>query len=216
MTHHPRPRTRVKVCGITNPDDAAVAIQYGADALGFIFVEGTPRYIDPDEAAVIMHALPPFVTAVGVVRDLDIDAFCELEQRCPCPLMQLHGKEAEKTVAMCGPGVIKAFKYDPATIASQITRWTRVDEVDAILIDGSDGGAGESFDWAALADELGDYDEKPLIIAGGLHPGNVCDAVRALRPYAVDVSTGVELSPGVKDHDKVAAFIDAVRRADLS
>lgn len=210
-----RPRTRIKVCGITNPEDAAAAVEFGADALGFIFVENTPRYIEPEEAATIMHALPPFVTAVGVVRDLDVDGFCEIEQRCPCPLMQLHGKEPEKTVAMCGPGVVKAFKYDGATIASQLQRWAKIDEVDALLIDGSEGGAGEAFDWNELAGHLADYDDKPIIVAGGLGPQNVGEAIRTLRPYAVDVSSGVEAEPGRKDHGRLAAFIDAVRRADL-
>ncbi|MFK7882573.1 MAG: N-(5'-phosphoribosyl)anthranilate isomerase [Phycisphaerales bacterium] len=215
MTNDFRPRTRIKVCGITNPEDAAAAVEFGADALGFIFVEDTPRYIEPEEAAAIMHALPPFVSAVGVVRDLDVDAFCELEQLCPCPLMQLHGKEPEKTVAMCGPGVVKAFRYDSSTIRSQLDRWAKVDEVDALLVDGSDGGAGEAFDWNELAGHLEDYEEKPIIVAGGLGPGNVADAIRALRPYAVDVSSGVEAVPGRKDHEKLAGFIDAVRRADL-
>lgn len=209
-----QPRTRVKVCGITSPDDAAAAVEFGADAVGFILVPGTPRYIDPDDAAAILHALPPFVTGVGVVRDLDVDAFCEVEQRCPCPLMQLHGKEPAKTVAACGPGVVKAFRYDKATIRSQLDRWNALDEVDALLIDGSDGGAGEAFDWNELAGVLTEDDTKPIILAGGLHAGNVADAIRAVRPYAVDVSSGVESSPGVKDHAKVEAFIDAVRRAD--
>lgn len=209
------PRTRVKVCGITSPEDAAAAVEFGADALGFIFVEGTPRYIEPEEAAAIMHALPPFVTAVGVVRDLDIDGFCEIEQRCPCPLMQLHGKEPEKTVAMCGPGVVKAFKYDSATIGSQLSRWAKIDEVDALLIDGSDGGEGEAFDWQELAGHVETYDDKPIIVAGGLGPENVGKAIRTLRPYAVDVSSGVEAEPGCKDHEKLAAFMNAVRQADL-
>ncbi len=208
-------RTRVKVCGITNPDDAAAAVAGGADAIGFVFVEGTPRYIEPEEAASIMHALPPFVSAVGVVRDLDVDGFCEIEQRCPCPLMQLHGKETEKTVAMCGPGVMKAFRYDDATIRTQLDRWSNVDEVDALLIDGSDGGEGRAFDWDALGVLTDGYDAKPIVVAGGLGPENVGDAIRRLRPYAVDVSSGVEAEPGRKDHARLAAFMDAVRRADL-
>jgi phosphoribosylanthranilate isomerase len=209
-------RTRVKVCGITNFDDAAAAIELGADAIGFIFVEDTPRYIDPDEAAEILHALPPFVSAVGVVRDMDIDTFCEIEQRCPCHLMQLHGKENEKTVIACGPNVIKAFRYEEATIRSQLERWARIDEVDAILIDGSEGGTGEAFDWHALGEQIGEDYEKLLIVAGGLHAGNVGRAIEALRPYGVDVSTGVEVEPGVKDYDKLAAFMDAVREADMA
>ena len=209
-------RTRVKVCGITSFEDAAAAVEIGADAVGFVMVPDTPRYIEPDDAADILDALPPFVTAVGVVRDLDVDTYCEIEQRCPCHLMQLHGKETEKTVSACGPGVIKAFRYDPATIRSQLERWGAIDEVDAVLIDGSDGGAGEAFDWYELAEFLpADY-EKLVIIAGGLHPGNVADAVRAIRPWAVDVSSGVESEPGVKDPDKIEAFMRAVRDADES
>lgn len=209
-------RTRVKVCGITNFDDAAAAIELGADAIGFVFVEGSPRVIDPDDAAEILDALPPFVSAVGVVRDLDVDAFCELEQRCPCHMMQLHGQEDEKTVAACGPSIIKAFRYDPSTIRSQLDRWEEVDEVDAVLVDGSDGGRGEPFDWDELAGHLGQGYEKLVIVAGGLYAGNVGRAVHALRPYAVDVSSAVESEPGRKDHDKLAAFMRAVREADAT
>jgi phosphoribosylanthranilate isomerase len=208
-------RTRIKVCGITTPDDAAMAIDAGADAIGFVFVEDSPRYIDPDDAAAILDALPPFVTGVGVTRDLSVDDFSELEFRCPCPVMQLHGKENEKTVTACGP-CIKAFKYDPATIRSQLDRWEKVEAVDALLIDGSDGGQGETLDWHALADHLGDDYDKLIILAGGLHPNNVAEAIRAVRPWAVDVSSGVESAPGAKDPDKLAAFVRSVREADAS
>lgn len=206
-------RTRIKVCGITTPDMAGAAVDAGADAVGFVFVENTPRYIDPDDATEIMFGLPPMVSAVGVIRDLDIDQFCELEQRCPTQLMQLHGKEPVDLVKQCGPGVIKAFRFDNATIASQLARWNEVDEIDAVLIDGSDGGTGERFDWNALASHLDGFD-KPIILAGGLDAGNVADAIRTIRPYAVDVSSGVESSPGVKDPAKIAAFCAAVRAAD--
>ena len=117
-------RTRIKVCGITSIDDAIAAIACGADAIGFVFVEDTPRFIEPEEAALIMDALPPFVTTVGVVRDLSVDQFCELEQRCPAHYFQLHGKEPVDVVKQCTPA-IKAFKYEPATIESQLSRWTK-------------------------------------------------------------------------------------------
>ena len=100
-----RVRTRVKVCGIKDPASAGVAAEAGADAIGFILVPGLPRTIEPEAAAAIMYALPPMVNSVGVVRDLSVDEFAELEQRCPCELMQLHGDEDDKTVAACGPGV---------------------------------------------------------------------------------------------------------------
>lgn len=208
-------RTRIKVCGITTPEIAAVAVDAGADAIGFVFVENTPRYIDPDDATEIMFGLPPMVSAVGVIRDLDVDQFCELEQRCPAQLMQLHGRETVDIVRQCGPGVIKAFKFDQATIASQLERWNAVEEVDAVLIDGSDGGTGEAFDWNALADHLDGFD-KPIILAGGLDADNVAEAIRIIRPYAVDVSSGVESSPGMKDPEKIAAFCAAVRAVDAT
>ncbi len=206
-------RTRVKVCGITTYDAAMWAVDAGADAIGFVFVEGTPRYIEPERAAGIMFSLPPFVSTVGVVRDLDVDAFCDFEQMCPAQSMQLHGKEPVDVVRQCGPGVIKAFKYEDATINSQLTRWGKVDEVDALLIDGSDGGEGKSFDWSKLAPHLSGF-AKPTIIAGGIDEHNVGEVIRALRPYAVDVSSGVEDEPGVKNAEKIARFCAAVRTAD--
>ena len=206
-------RTRVKVCGITNSVSALAAVEAGADAIGFVFVEGTPRYIEPAEAAGIMFNLPPFVSTVGVVRDLDVDQFCALEYACPTNTVQLHGKEPVDVVRQCGPGVIKAFKYEEATINSQLTRWAKVDELDAILIDGSDGGEGTAFDWSALASHLEGFD-KPVIIAGGLDAENVGEVIRVLRPYAVDVSSGVEDEPGVKNVEKIERFCAAVRAAD--
>ena len=213
MTTHTR--TRIKVCGITSFEAANAAIDAGADAVGFVFVKDTPRYIDPEKAASIMYSLPPFVGAVGVVQDLDVDQFVALEYACPAQIMQLHGKEPVDVVCSCGPGVIKAFKYEDATINSQLTRWAKVEEVDAILIDGSAGGTGESFDWNALAPHIKDYPKK-VIIAGGLDASNVGEVIKTLRPYAVDVSTGVEDAPGEKNPTKVAEFCAAVRAADAS
>tara|TARA_R110002073_G_scaffold118918_3_gene259037 strand:+ start:146920 stop:147588 length:669 start_codon:yes stop_codon:yes gene_type:complete len=215
MTTNTHARTRIKVCGITTEESAHAAINAGADAIGFVLVENTPRYIEPETAAAIMFSLPPFISAVGVVQDLDVDQFCALEYSCPAHTMQLHGKESVDTVCACGPGVIKAFKYEDATINSQLTRWAKVDELDAILIDGSAGGTGESFDWSKLAPHIVDYPKK-IIIAGGLDASNVAEVIKTLRPYAVDVSTGVEDAPGVKNPQKIAEFCAAVRAADVS
>lgn len=208
-------RTRIKVCGITTPDAAHAAIDNGADAVGFIFVKDTPRYIAPVDAAKIMFSLPPFISAVGVVQDLDVDQFCALEYECPTHMAQLHGREPVDVVAACGPGIIKAFKYEDATIQSQLTRWAKVEELDAILIDGSTGGTGESFNWSNLAPLIKDYPKK-IIIAGGLGASNVGEVIKTLRPYAVDVSTGVEDAPGIKNPTKIADFCAAVRAADAN
>jgi phosphoribosylanthranilate isomerase len=116
-------------------------------------------------------------------------------------------------VKSCGPGVVKAFKFESATIESQLARWGSVEEVDAVLIDGSSGGTGEAFDWNALVPHLDSFN-KPIILAGGLDSSNVAEAIRIIRPYAVDVSSGVESSPGVKDHAKIEEFCAAVRKAD--
>jgi len=207
-------RTRIKICGVTSPESAVAAVEAGADAIGFVFVEGSPRYIEPERAAMIMDALPPMVSAIGVVRDLDADAFSELEQRCPAHHFQLHGSEPIAMVRRCGPA-IKAFRYDAATIGSQLDRWRGVDELDAILIDGGDGGEGVAFDWSALAPRLEGY-PLPVFVAGGIVPENVGGVIRALRPYAVDVSSGVEDAPGVKNASKIRVLCAAVRAADAS
>lgn len=212
-----RVRTRIKVCGIKDTESASVAAEAGADAIGFILVPKLPRTIEPEDAAAIMYALPPMVNSVGVVRNLSVDEFADLEQRCPCELMQLHGDEDDKTVAACGPGVIKAFRFDAESIGTELRRWCRLPEVSAILVDGSAGGAGESFEWARLADAMTALPlPKPIIVAGGLGPDNVGDAIRACRPWAVDVSSGVESAPGVKDHGAIRAFCEAVREADAA
>ncbi len=212
-----RVRTRIKICGIRDHEAALAAADAGADALGFVFVESSPRFIDPDDAAAIMYALPPMVTPVGVVRDLSVDEFGDLEQACPCVLMQLHGDEDDKTVAQCGPGIIRAIRFNPETIDADLKRWSRLTEVDAILVDGSAGGEGASFDWNRLADAARATPlPKPIIVAGGLNPDNVAGAIAACHPWAVDVSSGVESAPGVKDLGAVRAFCEAVRDADAA
>lgn len=205
-------RTRIKICGIRDEPALEAAIACGADAVGFMLVPESPRYIPVDQAAELMARLPPMVTPVGVVRNLTVDAFCDLEQDFPAPLMQLHGSEPEKVVKACGPGIIKAFRYHESTIDAELARWSAIEEVDAILIDGSDGGEGKAFDWSALAGKTEDLG-LPVLLAGGLTADNVADAIRAVRPFAVDVSSGVETAPGVKCPDLIAAFCEAVHRA---
>jgi phosphoribosylanthranilate isomerase len=206
-------RTRIKICGVRDEESAFAAADAGADAIGLVFYPQSPRYIEPDEAWQLVGMLPPFVSSVGLFVNADIDRFMMIEEQCPTDMSQLHGHEPEDLVKQCGPNVIKAVRFDPTTIADDLERWDRIDEVDAILVDGSAGGQGTSFDWTKLA-AARERLSKPLILAGGLNPENVGEAIRVVRPFAVDVSSGVESSPGVKDLDMIEAFCRAVRRAD--
>ena len=206
-------RTRIKICGVRDPDTAVACADAGADAIGLMFVASSPRAIGPASGLEIMGALPMFVTPVGVVADLDVDAFCDLEAECPAPVFQLHGREDEKTVRACGPGVAKAFKYDAATTASPLKRPHSIDELQASLIDRARRSASVRPPSRALRAPRA-TPSKRVILAGGLHADNVGEAIRAVRPFAVDVSSGVESAPGVKDLDKISAFCAAVRAAD--
>ncbi len=207
------PRTRIKICGIRDEESAFAAADAGADAVGFVFYRQSPRFIEPDDAWQIVGMLPPFVSSVGLFVNADLDRFMLTEEQCPTDQSQLHGQESEDLVRQCGPNVIKAIRYDPATIAAELARWDRIDEVDAILVDGSAGGQGTSFDWSGLVAAKENL-AKPLILAGGLTPENVGEAIRIVRPFAVDVSSGVESTPREKDPDLIEAFCRAVRRAD--
>lgn len=206
-------RTRIKICGIRTAEIADAAVDAGADALGFVFVRSSPRFIEPAEAWGIIGGLPPLVGTVGVFVNAPIDAFSDIEEQCPTAYSQLQGNEDIPLVRQCGPGVIKAIRYDAATIGEDLARWDGIDEVDAILVDGSAGGQGAAFDWSALTPRLAGL-SKPVILAGGLNPANVADAIRAVHPFAVDVSSGVERERGVKEPGLIEAFCEAVRAAD--
>lgn len=207
------PRTRIKICGVTTEQAALAAADAGADAIGLVFAPGSPRYLEPARAWEIASVLPPFVASVALFVDVDLERFIEIEQTCPATLVQFHGNEPDELVRHCGPNLIKAVRFDPTTIAGELARWNAVEEVDAILIDGSSGGKGTSFDWSSLPAYLAGID-TPIILAGGLTPDNVGDAIRAVRPFAVDVSSGVERDRGVKDVGLIEAFCRAVREAD--
>ncbi len=207
------PRTRIKICGIRDEESAFAAADAGADAIGLVFYPRSPRYIEPEEAWQLVGMLPPFVSSVGLFVNADLERFMNIEEQCPTDLSQLHGQESEELVRQCGPNVIKAIRFDPAVIEAELARWDRIDEVDAVLVDGSAGGQGTAFDWPALA-AARERLHKPLILAGGLTPDNVGEAIRIVRPFAVDVSSGVESSPGVKEPELIEAFCRAVRRAD--
>lgn len=207
------PRTRIKICGIRTEEALFAAADEGADAVGFMFVEASPRYIDPETAFDLISILPVFTTAVGVFQDPDPEVFAEIEQVCPTGLTQLHGDESERVVKACGPDIIKAVRFNEATIGHDLDRWGSNEDVGAILVDGSAGGLGVAFEWSRLA-PLVEACGKPIILAGGLTPANVGEAIRAVRPYGVDVSSGVERERGVKDVGLIEAFCRAVREAD--
>jgi phosphoribosylanthranilate isomerase len=210
-------RTRIKICGLRDEDAVAAAVEAGADAVGFVFVRESPRVIDPELADNLVSRLPPWVSSVGVFQDPTLDEFCEVEEACPFLTMsQFHGREDVKLIKGCGPDVIKSVVFDganPTAFAQEVTRWSLVDEVATILVDGPRAGSGETIDWKSLAGFLEDTD-RPIILAGGLTPENVGEAIEIVRPYAVDVSSGVERERGVKDADLIEAFCRAVRRAD--
>ena len=189
------------------------AVDAGADAIGFMFVRNSPRFIHPDDAYAIMSGLPPLVASVGVFADPDVDEFSDIEEACPTIYTQLHGTEDVELVRNCGPDVIKAVRFDEATIARELAKWDELEEVCAILVDGGSGGAGVAFDWSLLTPHL-ERISKPIILAGGLTPENVGHAIREVGPYAVDVSSGVEREKGVKDAALIEAFCEAVRAAD--
>lgn len=197
--------TRVKICGITNVDDALAAVQCGADALGFVFAE-SPRRIAPGEARKIISEIPPFVAAVGVFVDEPADQVWETALICRLDAFQFHGHESPGYCRSFDRKVIKAFRVKDRSVADEVAHYT----VDAYLLDSSSGGGtGRSFKW-----DLARGIENRVILAGGLTPENVGEAIRAVRPYAVDVSSGVECFSGKKDHHKIKKFIRYVRQCD--
>jgi phosphoribosylanthranilate isomerase len=206
-------RTRIKICGVRDAETAMAAVEAGADALGFVFVRSSPRFIEPEAAYELMAGLPPLVSTVGLFMNMSVERFSDIEEICPTNYSQLHGNEDEETVRACGPGVIKAVRFEAGTIAAELERWDAVDEVDAILVDGSAGGEGITLDWEELGRHVPGL-SKPVFLAGGLTAENVEEAIAAVRPWAVDVSSGVEKERGVKDVGLVEAFCEAVRRAD--
>jgi phosphoribosylanthranilate isomerase len=209
------PRTRIKICGIKDEDGLYAAVDAGADAVGFVFVEGSPRFVRPERAFDLMGLLPPLVVSVGVFEDASEDRFSEIEQICPVHHAQLHGNEPPAIVEACGPDVIKAVRFGTPLFEADLARWDVNENVAAIVIDGPAGGSGQAIDWPGVA-AVTQHLSKPVFLAGGLTPENVAEAVGLVRPYAVDVSSGVESARGVKDPARIEAFCEAVRRADLA
>ena len=204
---------RIKTCGITNIEDALAAVEAGADALGFVFAE-SPRKVNVATVLNILEKLPPLVTTVGVFANQDVDEVFKIWKQTNLHFAQLHGYGPPSRMGHWYR-VIKAVRASSwENICSQLGDRSGV-FCSAILLDahveGKLGGTGQTFDWdlAVQAKSLG----KPIILAGGLTPENVAEAVRKVQPYAVDVSSGVEASSGKKDHDKIREFIQNVRNA---
>ncbi|NPB09808.1 MAG: phosphoribosylanthranilate isomerase [Thermodesulfobacteria bacterium] len=189
---------RVKICGITSPEDARLAAECGASAIGFVFYPPSPRFVTPAQAAAIRRALPPWVATVGVFVNEDPARIEEVRRLVGLDYVQLHGDEPPETARLFFPRVIKALRVRNEEDLSRISAYRHC--AAAVLLDtyvkGLPGGTGRTFDWS-LAKKAKEYG-LPIILAGGLRPENVCAAVRQVRPYALDVSSGVEVFPGKK------------------
>jgi phosphoribosylanthranilate isomerase len=217
---------RVKVCGITSAADARVAVDAGADALGFIFVEGTPRFVTPAQVAPIVRRLPPFVTPVGIFWDHGAGHVKAVAEACRLRALQFHGDEAPDDLTGYTLPVIKTIKLPPASTLEGLPEYRARDfasilryrEVaSAILLDSaarwSEGEGRDPVEWTLARTIARQSDPARIVLSGGLTPDNVARAITVVRPYAVDVNSGVEASPGRKDHDKVRRFIEEARRA---
>lgn len=202
---------KVKICGITNGEDAQAAVAAGADLLGFVFCDESPRHVTVEQAAAIARLVPPYVVRVGLFVNAPEELVFEAMSACGLQLLQFHGDEKPDYCRQFGAMSMKAFRVkDEETIRALPDYPTDAWLLDA-FVPGERGGTGHSFNWdlAVEAVKLG----RPVFLAGGLTPENVADAVRQVRPYGVDVSSGVESAPGKKDHAKVRAFIQAAKAA---
>jgi phosphoribosylanthranilate isomerase len=198
----------VKICGITRLDDAEAAVDAGADAIGFVFWRDSPRFIDPYRARAIVRRLPAFITTVGVFVNQPTGYIAGVASLVPLGAVQLHGDEPVAHVSEVGRPVIKALTLDAASRPQQLAAWPqRV----TILLDVHDpvrrGGTGRPLDWTAAAAIAA---QRRIVLAGGLTPDNVVEAVERVRPIGIDVSSGVERSPGVKDHLRIRALCRAL------
>ena len=199
-------QTRVKICGITTVEDGLQAAQRGADAIGLVFYPPSPRAVTAEQAAEIIAALPPFVTTVGLFVDETPEQLEMILQQLPLDLLQFHGKESPAYCEGFGRRWMKAIRMRPEIDLEQECK--RYQNAAALLVDayqpGVPGGTRETFDWSRIPESL----DLPLVLAGGLSPENVDAAVKQVKPWAVDVSGGVEQSKGIKSHSKVAQFIE--------
>jgi phosphoribosylanthranilate isomerase len=207
-------RTRIKICGITREQDLADAVEAGADALGFVFYAPSPRHVTPQRAAQLLTRVPAFVSRVGLFVNESPETVHAVLAQAPLDLLQFHGDETPAYCAQFGRPWIKAARVKPGfDLLEYATMFAEAGGAAGLLLDAyveGYGGSGTSFDWSLIPPSL----PLPVILSGGLHPGNVAMAVRGLRPWAVDVSSGVERAKGIKDKQKITEFIAGVRDAD--
>lgn len=204
--------TKIKICGLTRPEDAVFAAGQGADFLGLIFVESSARHVQPEQAAEIVRAVRESgseARMVGVFRDASSDYIQEIAEVATLDLVQLHGSESEDDIVGLGLPVIRTLRVGdtlPDTHATPTASWLLFDTYD----ERKAGGTGRQFDWSLLSS----YERsKPFFLSGGLTPENVVAAISMVRPDAIDLSSGVEVEPGIKDHDRMARLFERVRRA---
>jgi phosphoribosylanthranilate isomerase len=201
-------RTRVKICGITRPDDAVIAVSAGADAIGLVFYEPSPRYVTPAQACDIARHVAPFVSIVGLFVNADPATVAATIEQVPLSLLQFHGQESNAFCRQFGRPFIKSVAMREATDLGAVA--TDYPNASGLLLDAwqpqTHGGGGASFDWHYITGQA----PLPLILAGGLNDGNIAAAIRQVGPYAVDVSSGVESDKGIKSADRIAAFMRGV------
>ena len=207
-------RTRIKICGITREEDLDAAVAAGADALGFVFYAQSPRHVSPQRAARLVARVPAFVKTVGLFVNESEEAVAEVLKAVPLDLLQFHGDEHAGYCAAFRRPWIKAARVKQGFDLLEYARcFAGAPGIAGLLLDAhveGYGGGGQAFDWALIPPSL----PLPMVLSGGLNPGNVGEAIRRVRPWAVDVSSGVERAKGIKDMRKISEFIAGVRDAD--
>jgi phosphoribosylanthranilate isomerase len=205
--------TRIKICGITRVEDVLAAAKSGADALGMVFYDKSPRHVGIAQAAQLASVIPPFVTLAGLFVNASAETVRAVLQAVPLDVLQFHGEEEPDFCAQFGRPYLKAIRVKAGVDLVQCA--ARYGRAQGLLLDayveGTHGGTGAGFDWALIPQDL----PLPIILSGGLHAGNVAAGIKQIRPWAVDVSSGVEAAKGIKDAAKIAAFINEVNKIDL-
>ncbi len=219
-----RTRTRIKLCGLRHPEEVATAVAVGADAIGLVFYPPSVRAVGIAEAATLVTGLPPFIALTGLFVNATLEDIAATVDQVPLSLLQFHGDESPQQCAEIARAVnrpfIRALRVGPDTQAADLLKWTQDyaaagNHFSGLLLDtwtAAYGGSGKRFDWSVIPPDMA----SRIILSGGLNPENVSDAVQQVRPFAIDVSSGIEAARGVKDLARMRAFVQAVREADAA